>query len=228
MLGFEKAYAAWLEHHRANASGERLRRLTKKHGYGEKLLLQQAWWPAVGSFEHLRPEYEFIDSEGKYYYFDFAYLAQPRPTALESDGFGTHARDLDRDQFSWNLDRQNEMVLAEWNVLRFSHDKLKTAPLACQQKIRRLFSVYYEAIGLQRISLNLYQRELIRYLRQTGASFSMQEACAVLGKGETFTRTQLRLLLELGVLESAIGGERERVHYYRLKPADRASHIRAL
>lgn len=227
MFGFEKAYEAWLEHHKTNASGERLRRLAKKHGYGEKLLLQQAWWPVVGNFDRLYPEYEFVDGEGKYYYFDFAYVADPRPTALESDGFGAHARDLDRDLFTWGLDRQNEMVLAEWNVLRFSHDKLKADPLACQHKIRRLFSVYYVADDLQ-LSMNLYQRELIRHLRRTGVSFTMAEACSILDKGETFTRSQLRPLVDLGIIESAIGSARERIHYYRLKPTHLTSGIRSL
>ena len=220
MVGFEKAYSNWLDYHKSNASGERLRRLTKKHGYGEKLLLQQAWWPVVGNFEHLHPEYEFVDSEGKTYYLDFAYVRLPRPTALESDGFGTHARDLDRDQFSWGLDRQNEIVLAEWNVLRFSHDKLKADPLACQQKIRRLLATLYTD---EHTILNIYQREIVRRMRQSGAPLSIDEACALISKKEKFTRTQLHTLVELNILEPACDGKRERIHYYRLKPSDHAS-----
>lgn len=225
MFGFEKTYAAWMEHHIASAKGERLRRLVKKHGYGEKLLLQQAWWPVVGNFDLLYPEYEFVDSEGKYYYFDFAYLADPRPTALESDGFGTHARDLDRDQFSWGLDRQNEMVLAEWNVLRFSHDKLKADPLACQQKIRRLLETFY---AYEKKALNVYQREIYRRMRQLGTPVSIEEACAMIGKKEKFTRRQLHSLVELEVIEPAYEGKRDRIHDYRIKVAETVGRVRSL
>lgn len=125
---FETEYNAWLAKHINESRGERLRRLKYRHGFGEKLLLQQAWWPVVESLEFLYPEYEMIDPGGKHYYLDFAYIRLPKPTCIESDSFGSHARDADRDSFSRGLDRQNEVGLANWHILRFSIDKLKENP----------------------------------------------------------------------------------------------------
>ena len=220
MSKFEKAYTEWFERHISEARGERLRRLQKKFGFGEKQLLQQAWWPAVGNLEFLFPEFEFVDILGNLYFIDLAYIRTPRPTAIESDSFGSHARDIDRDQFARGLDRQNEIVLSDWNILRFSTDILKENPAACQNVIRRMLVNWYNEASAIMNGLNIYQRELVRYVTRSTAPLSIQDACAILGKKEKFTRMQLHSLLDLDLLESAILVERERIHYFRLKNAD--------
>lgn len=216
MSNFEKAYTEWLNKHISEARGERLRRLRKNWGYGEKLLLQQAWWPSVGNFDFLYPEFEFIDKDGNHYFIDLAYIRGPIKTAMESDSFGFHLRDIDRDQFSRGLDRQNEVVLSGWNILRFSIDKLREDPYACQDVIRRMLVSWYSEENSILSGLNIYQRELVRYVIRTTMPLSINEACSILGKKEKFTRAQLHSLTELGILESALDGERARIHYYRL------------
>ncbi|MFC5531057.1 DNA-binding response regulator [Cohnella yongneupensis] len=216
MSKFEKVYAEWLAGHKSEASGERLRRLTKKHGYGEKLLLEQAWWPVIGNLDHLYPEYEFINSEGGYYYIDLAYVRLPRPAALESDSFGSHARDIDRDKFSRDLDRQNDIVLADWNILRFSIDKLKENPIGCQNTLRRMLVIWYGAEHSNMEGLNVYQREIVRFAIRSGSAFSVEQACGLVGRKEKFVRKQLHELLEMDILESASIGSR--VCRYKIKP----------
>ncbi|WP_027087167.1 hypothetical protein [Cohnella panacarvi] len=215
MSRFEQAYSAWLNRHIAEARGERLRRLLKKHGYGEKLLVQQAWWPAVGHFDDLYPEYEFIDSRGNYYYFDFGFVRLPRPTVIESDSFSYHARDVDRDKFARSLDRQNEIVLADWNILRFSIDKLKEDPVSCQNIIGKMMVNWYGGESSIMRELNVYQREIVRLATRSNAPITFEEACHLLGKGPKQTRAQLYSLMEQGILESVSG--KERIHRYRLK-----------
>ena len=215
MSKFEKAYSEWLSLHISEARGERLRRLLKKHGYGEKLLVQQAWWPAVGNLDDLYPEYEFIDSRGNYYYFDLGCVRLPRPTVIESDGFSSHARDVDRDKFARGLDRQNEIVLADWNILRFSVDQLKEDPLACQNTIRRMMVNWYGEENTIMRGLNVYQREIVRLATRRNSPITFEQACHLLGKGPKQTRAQLYSLMEQGILESVSG--KERFHCYRLK-----------
>ncbi len=55
-MSYEWEYAAFMEDQQKGRSGESLRRLQEGHGYLEQLFLQQVWWPAVGSFEHLFAE----------------------------------------------------------------------------------------------------------------------------------------------------------------------------
>lgn len=194
-----------------------MRRLVKKHGYGEKLLLQQAWWPAVGNLDHLVPEYEFIGFDGKHYYMDYAYLQLPKPTAIEADSYGSHARDIDREEFSRGLDRQNEFVLTDWHILRFSTDKLKENPTACQQTIKRMMVAWYGREDSIMAGLNIYQREILRIALRSPVPFTHEEIRLALGKRETFTRTQLHDLVVKEILEPAYDGERQRIHRYRLK-----------
>ncbi|MFD0673702.1 hypothetical protein [Cohnella sp. GCM10027633] len=207
----------WFEKHKSEAKGERLRRLVKKLGYGEKLLLQQAWWPAVGNLDHLVPEFEFIGFDGKHYFMDYAYLQLPKPTAMEADSYGSHARDIDREEFSRGLDRQNEIVLTNWNILRFSTDKLKENPTACQQTIKRMFVSWYGGEDEMMAGLNIYQREIVRIALRSPVPFAQEDIRLALGKGETFTRAQLQELIVNEILEPAYDGERQRIHRYRLK-----------
>ena len=132
----------------------------------------------------------------------------------------SHIRDVDRDQFARGLDRQNEIVLCDWNILRFSTDKLKENPYACQKVIHRMLVNLYNEENTLMKELNIYQRELVRRVTRSTAPLSIQDACAILGKKEKFTRTQLHSLLELDILESATSGERERIHYFKLKNVD--------
>lgn len=212
MSQFEKQYAAWLEKHKSEATGERLRRLVKRHGYGEKLLLQQAWWPVLGTLENLHPEYEIIGADGEHYFIDLAYLRSPGPTALESDSYSSHARDIDRDQFARALDRQNEIVLTGWNILRFSIDKLKEDPRACQNTIRRMLVCWYGEESQHMDGLNIYQRELVRTAIRSSSPISVADACQLLGKKERFTRETLHSLVTMNVFEAASGNERIRTY----------------
>jgi hypothetical protein len=215
MAGFEAEYVKWLSMHKANASGERLRRLVKGHGFGEKLLLQQCLWPVLGSLDDLHPEYEFIDSEGNYYYMDYAYLRRPKPTCLEADGFSTHARDADRDTFSRGLDRQNEIVLSDWNILRFSIDKLKEDPKSCQRKVEKMLIEWYGETPGQLVTLSLYQREIVRLCTASATAITPAMVSACLGKSDRFVRDQLHLLMKMGVLEPSTG--EQRIRSYRLR-----------
>jgi hypothetical protein len=162
MANFEEEYHIWLNKQKASATGERLRRLEKRHGFGEKLLLQECIWPVLGSFDYLHAEYEFIDSEGNYFYMDYAYTREPKPTTLEADSFSVHARDADRDSFSRGLNRQNEMMLSGWNILRFSIDKLKEDPKSCQRTLERMMIEWYRENRGQLSTLTMYQREIVR------------------------------------------------------------------
>jgi hypothetical protein len=215
LKNFETEYRNWLNKHIAQSSGERLRRLKKRHGFGEKYLLEQAWWPIVGNLDNLYPEYEFIDSDGNYYYMDFGYIRSPKPTCLESDSFSSHARDADRETFSHGLNRQNEIVLADWNILRFSIDKLKEDPKPCQNQIRKMLEQWYGEDSANMLGLCLYKREIIRLATRSEIPITPAIASTCLGKSERFTREKLHQLVQAGILEEATGNKR--IRSYRLK-----------
>lgn len=215
MKDFETEYRICMSKHIKQSSGERLRRLKERHGYGEKLLVEQGWWPVVGNFDDLHPEYEFVGADGNYYYLDWAYIHHPKPTVLESDSFSSHARDADRGTFSRGLNRQNEIVLSDWNILRFSIDKLKEDPILCQKTIERMFREWYGADSVGVETLDIYKREIIRLASQSASPITPAIVSLYLGKKMTFVQKQLHELVDAGYLEPASGDKR--IRSYRLK-----------
>lgn len=214
MGSFNSKYEEWMNMHMSQATDERLRRLKHGHGFGEKLLLQQAWWPIVGGFDGLHPEYEFIDLHANYYYIDFAYLRLPKPTGLEADGFSAHARDADRHTFSRGLNRQNELLLADWNLIRFSVDQLKEDPRHCQSIIERMLEHWYGEEKTSMFKLSVYQKEILRLASRSANPITSEMASIALGKSIKFARSQLHELVEKGLLETASG--EKRIHSYKL------------
>lgn len=80
-----------------------------------------------------------VDLPGKTRKLDFAFIAgDGRKIAIELDGFQYHAKDLGPDEFDDQLARQNELVLREWSILRFSFNQCARKPEYCAAAIRRL------------------------------------------------------------------------------------------
>ncbi|WP_248928066.1 endonuclease domain-containing protein [Paenibacillus hamazuiensis] len=163
---FEEAHEQWMKRHILKRSGERLRRLKEGHGYAEKLFLQHVWWPSFGHLnDDLHPEYEVMDFRFGAYFLDFAYIpAQPFPRiAIEIDGFGPHAKNIDRKQFGEQLNRQNFLVATDWRVLRFSVDDVKEQPFRCSQYLQLLLGKYFTYGGQPAAEkVELVEKELLR------------------------------------------------------------------
>lgn len=102
----------------------------------ERLFCRDVLRPVVGK-HHFCGQYDMRLSAEKYR-IDFAVnTTDGRRIALELDGFRTHVREMDPEQFGRQLRRQNELVLAGWQVLRFSFRQLTQEAEACRQMVRR-------------------------------------------------------------------------------------------
>lgn len=208
MSGFETEYRAWLEYHMSKRKGERLRRLKEQHGYGEKLLLEHVWWPEVGNFDFLHPEYEVVDEDGNYYYLDFAYIRDPVPTDLEADGFNPHAREADRTGLKKGRRRQNAIALIGWNILRFSTDDLREDPAHCRQTLRRMFQRWYGQERKEWSRLPLYQKEIMRLAARTATPLTPNDAKEATGLSDKHVRKILHDMVKDGLLQPASGEKR--------------------
>ncbi|WP_276356667.1 DNA-binding response regulator [Cohnella caldifontis] len=197
-----------MDMHLSRRKGERLRRLKEGHGYGEKLLLEHIWRPVVGSFEHLHPEYEVVDEDGNYYYLDFAYLRDPGPTDLESDGFNPHARDADRNSFKKERRRQNAIALKGWNILRFSTDDIREDPEHCRRTLRRMLERWYGEESADWKGLSVYQKEILRFAIRAAKPITPADAMDTTGLSNKHVRKILREMVDLRLLEPASGEQR--------------------
>ncbi|GAB2695336.1 DNA-binding response regulator [Paenibacillus thermoaerophilus] len=204
-------YEEWLARHLEMRSGERRRRLMEGHSHAERMFAQQVWWPVLRSFDDLHPEYEVKDYKDGSRYLDFAFLRPPYDVAIEIDGYGPHARDMSRRQFSDQLSRQNQLILDDWKVLRFSYDDIAERPRQCQQVIQQMLGKWY---GVGSSALPLREREVIRRARRLNRPFAVAEVCQWLGVEQQTARKILKELLANGYVSA--DPELKRIRRYRL------------
>jgi hypothetical protein len=215
-VSYEWEYAAFMEHQQKGRSGESLRRLQEGHGYLEQLFLQQVWWPAVGSFEHLFAEYEVSGVVQGFRFLDFAYLRPPYRLCFELDGFGSHAKDLNRWQFADQLQRQNHLIFEDWKVFRFALDDVKEKPQRCQLFIQQLLGKYYgSALGTPH--LNGKEKQLLQLFIHHGQPMTPSDASRLLEVSLVHTRRLLSSLYSKGLI-TPYNPAQKRIRSYMLNP----------
>ncbi|MGO4275110.1 hypothetical protein AB4Z22_35640 [Paenibacillus sp. TAF58] len=141
-MDFEKIHSAFINSHLGRRSGERKGRLERGHQHGEKLFLQNVWWPIKGNFDNLHPEYEILDWRGRSYFADFAYLAGSLKFLWEIKGFGPHVKDMDRKRFADELNRELFLQALGFRVISFAYDDVSQRPDLCITLLRMLLSRY--------------------------------------------------------------------------------------
>lgn len=188
-MRFDEAYQTFIDSHLNLRTGERRRKLEEGHGYAEKLFLQQVWWPLFLNFQYIHPEYEVKDFSGASRYLDFAYIRPSVRLCFEIDGYGPHLKNISRWQFSDNLDRQNQLIVDGWKIIRFSYDIVKDNPRRCQQIIGKILGD--ELIDLP---LTVYEKEVLRIAIRNGEVVSPREIQTQL---EISDKTAKKLLVQL-------------------------------
>ena len=143
--------------------GGRLQRLKEGHGHAEKKFLEQVWWPAFGDYAFLHPEYEVYDFKDGVRYIDFAYVRNYFRIAIEIDGYGPHLKNQSKWQFSDSHNRQNDLLIDRWLILRFTYDDLEIHPRRCQQKIQQMMGRWLiDLKSKDNQSYGFMEREIIK------------------------------------------------------------------
>ncbi|MCD9025889.1 hypothetical protein [Cohnella silvisoli] len=141
-MSFEKQHAEFIAYHLKRRSGERRGRLERGHAHGEKLFLQNTWWPMFGNFDHLHPEYEILDLRGKPYFADFVYFFGFLKFIIEIKGFNSHIRDMDRMGFCGETNRELFMQGIGYRIFSFAFDDVANRPDLCISLLRMNLSQY--------------------------------------------------------------------------------------
>jgi len=160
-LGFEQAHAAFIERHLSTRSGERKGRLERGHREAEKLFCKNVWWKLRGNFEDLHPEYEVRDWRGMSYFCDFVWIDAAVKLIIEIKGFGPHVRDMDRQKYCNELNRETFFTALGYQVVSFAYDDVAERPELCVTLLRLLLSRFQSRLP----SLDkgkLIEREIIR------------------------------------------------------------------
>jgi very-short-patch-repair endonuclease len=212
-MGFEEEYQAFMNAHLQARTGERLRRLQEGHKQAEMLFLKQVWWPLFYQFKFLHPEYEVDDYKDGKRYLDFAYIRPGIRICLEVDGYGPHLKNISRWQFSDNLERQNQLVIDRWTVIRFSFDQVKENPRRCQQVVQQVIGRWL-GDELDQTSLSFLEKEVLRLVIRKGEDISPTEVEKYLKLSDKTVKKILSQLVEKKMLTPASGTKR--IRSYRL------------
>lgn len=208
-MKFEQTYEQFIQRQIADeTNGRRKERLEKGLGHAEKELLRSVWYPAVGHFEHLYPEWEVRDFANGYRYLDFAYMPGDAKGDIEVLGFGPHARDIEPWRFKDLCMRHCHLALDGWLVLPIAYLSITESPKLCQQLILS-FIGKFTSISVPD-ELSWLESETLRFARRVLRPFPPAELADHLKIGKNYARKLLHNLVDIGLLQVTSGHERSR------------------
>lgn len=218
-MDFETAHEAWLKDHIERRTGERRGRLLAKR-YAETLFLQKVWWPLMGDFEGLHPEYEVLDWRGRPYNADFVWLPDSVKLVFEMKGYGPHVESMDRKGYCEELNRETFMKGMGFRVVSVPHDDVASRPEVTQSLIRMVIG-RFQGKGAPVTKASLMEKEILLLGFRLGRPLRRVDVARHLDVSE---RTAARYLCNLcgggylGALRTGAG--KERITEYRLLKAN--------
>ncbi|WP_135556197.1 hypothetical protein [Paenibacillus cymbidii] len=216
-MNFEEAHGNWLQGHLLRRTGERRGRLERGHIHGERLFLRNVWWPLVGHFDCLHPEYEVLDWRGKPYFVDLAWLPGHIRLVIEIKGFGPHVRDMDRKRYCEETCREAFMQGIGYIVVSFAYDDVAERPELCMTLLRMIMGRFgHGAPGTAEQHLNRHEKEAIRFAIRRAGPIRPLDLAQALGINHRTAVKLLRSLSSEGWFKPMRSGDSERVCRYEL------------
>lgn len=160
-MGFEAAHSDFIQNHIIQRTGERRGRLERGHREAEMLFCRNVWWPLRGNFNDLHPEFEVLDWRGISYFCNFAWLPGYVKLIIEIKGYGPHVRDMDRQKYCNELNRETFLSAMGYQVISFAYDDVAQRPELCMTLLRMVFSRYHSAAATNDLE-TITEREIIR------------------------------------------------------------------
>ncbi|RAR41448.1 MarR family transcriptional regulator [Paenibacillus sp. MDMC362] len=215
MSRFDQQYTLWNHTNILNEKNpRRLEILHKGLGHGTVEFLRTVWFPAIGNFNDLHPEWEVRDFSNGYRYLDLAYMPGGARGGIEIQGYGPHARDLDVRRFKDLCRRHCLLALDGWTFLPIAYPSIVEEPQQCQQLILS-FVGRFVASDVP-ASLSWLEAEAVRFARRLLRPITPLELANHLRVSDRHTRRLLRKLVELQLLDIASGEQRARTYKLRL------------
>jgi hypothetical protein len=215
-MSFEIEHAKWMREHLRRRNGERLDALKRGHGYGNRLFVEGIWWPLVGHFHGLHPEYEVMDWRRRSYFVDFMWIVGAVRVVFEIMDFGSHG--TDRSKYRMDLNRGLFLQTQDCTVFYISLDELKENPAFIFSALRNILSPYLSVgSGTNRTVERLHskiERDLMRSAIRHNRVLRPAEAAKEL---ELHTMTVIkycRKLVGKGKFRAVARGASGRITYY--------------
>lgn len=211
MPQFKQKFDGWLQENISKEKSHRRRELLEKGlGHGTMEFLQSVWFPTVGNFEHLYPEWEVRDFNNGYRYIDLAYMPGAAKGGIEIQGYGPHARDLDVRRFKDLCWRQSLLALDGWTFLTIPYLSIKDEPKQCQQLVLAFIGKFISTDVQSQ--LTWLEAEVVRFASRLLRPITPLEIANHLRVSDRHTRRILHKLVELNILTVASGTVRARAY----------------
>ncbi|MFN7252328.1 MAG: transcriptional regulator [Anaerobacillus sp.] len=215
MTLFEQKFKAWYEECVDTEKNRRRQEILEKGlGHGTIEFLRSVWFPAVGNFDHLHPEWEVRDFNNGFRYLDLAYMPGGVKGGIEIQGYGPHARDLDVRRFKDLCWRHSLLALDGWTLLPIAYLSIKDEQKQCQQLVLS-FIGKFSSIDVPS-QLTWLEAEVIRFSHRLLRPFTPLELASHLRISDRHTRRILYKLVDLKILTVASGKERARSYSLRI------------
>ncbi|WP_435923700.1 hypothetical protein [Paenibacillus sp. DYY-L-2] len=168
--------------------------------------MEQVWWPLFGSFENLHPDYEVYDGTGNRSF-------STSPSSLPSANSGWNATDikatlktLDREAFSYALNRDNFLTGIGWTMLHFSFDDIKNKPEIRRMMLQMVIGPYLIR-STPDTALDPAEKEILRLAWSLDRYIRPKDVRLHLAVDFRTGRKRLRSLVDKGLLKpSGTGG----------------------
>lgn len=211
MLTFEQALKDWLQKNIQEEKNQRRREILEKGlGHGTVEFLRHIWYPTIGNFEHLYPEWEVRDFNNGYRYLDLAYMPGNAKGGIEIQGYGPHARDLDVRRFKDLCWRHSLLALDGWTLLPIAYLSIKEEPKQCQQLILAFIGKFISMDAPSKLSW--LESEIIRFSRRMLRPITPLEIAEHLRISDRYARKILHRLVEQQIFVVVSGKERARTY----------------
>lgn len=102
-----------------------------------------------------------LDWRGHPYFCDFVWIARSVRLNIEIKGFGPHVRDMDRQKYCRELNRETFLTAMGYQVISFSYDDVTGNPDLCITLLRMVLS-RYQAEEPEVTLQNVAEREIVR------------------------------------------------------------------
>lgn len=215
MLRFEQKFEEWIQANLFEEKNHRRRELLEKGlGHGTVEFLRSVWFPAVGNFDHLYPEWEVRDFNNGYRYLDLAYMPGGSKGGIEIQGYGPHARDLDVKRFKDLCRRHCLLALDGWIFLPLAYLSIRDEPKECQQLVLSFIGKFISTDVPSRLSW--LEAEAMRFARRLLRPITPLEFANHLRISDRHARRVLHSMVDLQILCVASGKERVRTYMLRL------------
>ncbi|MGI2295349.1 transcriptional regulator [Paenibacillus sp. GXUN7292] len=184
--------------------------LQKGLSHGTVEMLRSIWYPTVGNFDYLYPEWEVRDFNNEYRYLDLAFLPGNMKGDIEIHDYRSHAHDLDTRRFKDLCRRQSLLSLDDWVFFPIAYLSIRDEPEFCKQLILSFIGKFLSFEVDAR--LNCVEAETVRYARRVLKPFMPNELAVHLRVTDRYARSILRSLVDTNHLVVAGGNIRYRTY----------------